>query len=132
FDSSLQAVRGARSLFMSPQKPMMPTASEKYVPFPPVQIKDRRCPTAVIAKPPPWCAVDLRDGNQALIEPMDSDRKTRMFQLLCQMGFKEIEVVFRAASETDVDFVRELSEQKMIPDDVTIRRLAQSRPELIE
>jgi 2-isopropylmalate synthase len=117
---------------MSSQKPMMPTASEKYVPFPPVQIKDRRWPNAVINKPPTWCAVDLRDGNQALIEPMDSDRKTRMFQLLCKMGFKEIEVGFPAASETDFDFVRELIEKKMIPDDVTIQVLTQSRPELIE
>ncbi len=83
---------------------------------------------AVITKPPIWCAVDLRDGNQALIEPMDSDRKTRMFKLLCQMGFKEIEVGFPAASETDFDFVRELIEQKMIPDDVTIQVLTQSRP----
>jgi 2-isopropylmalate synthase len=111
---------------------MMPTANEKYVPFPPIQLKDRRWPNAVIAKPPIWCAVDLRDGNQALIEPMDSDRKTRMFKLLCKMGFKEIEVGFPAASETDFDFVRELIEKKMIPDDVTIQVLTQSRPELIE
>jgi len=117
---------------MSPQKPMMPTAGEKYVPFKPIEIKDRRWPNAVITKPPIWCAVDLRDGNQALIEPMDSDRKTRMFRLLCQMGFKEIEVGFPAASETDFDFVRQLIEQKMIPDDVTIQVLTQSRPELIE
>ncbi|WIM12308.1 2-isopropylmalate synthase [Enhydrobacter sp.] len=117
---------------MSSQKPMMPTANEKYVPFPPIQLKDRRWPNAVIAKPPIWCAVDLRDGNQALIEPMDSDRKTRMFKLLCKMGFKEIEVGFPAASETDFDFVRELIEKKMIPDDVTIQVLTQSRPELIE
>ncbi|HKV15478.1 MAG TPA: 2-isopropylmalate synthase [Reyranella sp.] len=117
---------------MSAQKPMMPTAGEKYVPFPPVQLKDRRWPNAVITRPPMWCAVDLRDGNQALIEPMDSDRKTRMFRLLCQMGFKEIEVGFPAASETDFDFVRELIEKNMIPDDVTIQVLTQSRPELIE
>ncbi|MBN9087931.1 MAG: 2-isopropylmalate synthase [Reyranella sp.] len=111
---------------------MMPTAGEKYVPFKPIEIKDRQWPNAVIAKPPIWCAVDLRDGNQALIEPMDSDRKTRMFRLLCDMGFKEIEVGFPAASETDFDFVRELIEKKMIPDDVTIQVLTQSRPELIE
>jgi len=117
---------------MSVQKPMMPTAGEKYVPFKPIEIKDRQWPNAVIAKPPIWCAVDLRDGNQALIEPMDSDRKTRMFRLLCDMGFKEIEVGFPAASETDFDFVRELIEKKMIPDDVTIQVLTQSRPELIE
>jgi 2-isopropylmalate synthase len=117
---------------MSRQKPMMPTASEKYVPFRPIEIRDRQWPNKVITKPPVWCAVDLRDGNQALIEPMDSDRKTRMFRLLCQMGFKEIEVGFPAASETDFDFVRELIEKKMIPDDVTIQVLTQSRPELIE
>ena len=113
---------------MSPQKPMMPTAGEKYVPFKPIEIKDRQWPNKVITKPPIWCAVDLRDGNQALIEPMDSDRKTRMFKLLCDMGFKEIEVGFPAASETDFDFVRELIEKKMIPDDVTIQVLTQSRP----
>src|SRR3954468_10284890 len=116
---------------MSPQKPMMPHAGDKYVPFKPIEIKDRRWPNAVITKPPIWCAVDLRDGNQALIEPMDSDRKTRMFKLLCSMGYKEIEVGFPAASETDFDFVRELIEQKMIPPDVTIQVLTQSRPELI-
>ena len=92
---------------MSPQKPMMPTAGEKYVSFKPIEIKDRQWPNKVITKPPVWCAVDLRDGNQALIEPMDSDRKTRMFKLLCKMGFKEIEVGFPAASETDFDFVRQ-------------------------
>ena len=117
---------------MSVQKPMMPTAGEKYVPFKPIEIKDRQWPNKVITTPPIWCAVDLRDGNQALIEPMDSDRKTRMFRLLCDMGFKEIEVGFPAASETDFDFVRQLIEQKMIPDDVTIQVLTQSRPELIE
>ena len=115
-----------------PQKPMMPGAADKYVPFKPIDIKDRTWPNVVITKPPIWCAVDLRDGNQALIEPMDSDRKTRMFKLLCDMGFKEIEVGFPAASETDFDFVRELIEKNMIPDDVTIQVLTQSRPELIE
>ncbi|MBV8186126.1 MAG: 2-isopropylmalate synthase [Alphaproteobacteria bacterium] len=117
---------------MSRQKPMMPTAGEKYAPFKPIDLSDRRWPSAVITKPPIWCAVDLRDGNQALIEPMDSDRKTRMFKLLCEMGFKEIEVGFPAASETDFDFVRELIEKGMVPDDVTIQVLTQSRPELIE
>ena len=117
---------------MSPQKPMMPTAGEKYVAFKPVPLPDRQWPSKVITKAPIWCAVDLRDGNQALIEPMDSDRKTRMFKLLCDMGFKEIEVGFPAASETDFDFVRQLIEHKMIPDDVTIQVLTQSRQELIE
>jgi len=111
---------------------MMPSAAEKYIPFKAVPLPDRKWPNVVITKPPIWCAVDLRDGNQALIEPMDSDRKTRMFKLLCDMGYKEIEVGFPAASETDFDFVRELIEKKMIPDDVTIQVLTQSRPELIE
>ena len=117
---------------MSPQKPMMPTAGEKYVPFKPIDLPNRQWPSKVITKAPIWCAVDLRDGNQALVEPMDSDRKTRMFKLLCRMGFKEIEVGFPAASETDFDFVRELIEKNMIPDGVTIQVLTQSRPELIE
>ena len=117
---------------MSAQKPMMPTAGEKYVPFKPIALKDRRWPNAVITKPPIWCAVDLRDGNQALIEPMDSDRKTRMFKLLCQMGFKEIEVGFPAASETDFDFVRELITEDRVPDDVRISVLTQAREDLIE
>ncbi|MCW5748785.1 MAG: 2-isopropylmalate synthase [Alphaproteobacteria bacterium] len=114
------------------QKPMMPGAREKYVPFRPVPITDRQWPNKVITKPPIWCSVDLRDGNQALIEPMDADRKTRMFKLLVAMGFKEIEVGFPAASQTDFDFVRQLIDQRMVPDDVTIQVLTQSRPELIE
>jgi len=105
---------------------------QKYVPFPTIDLPDRRWPSAVITKPPIWCSVDLRDGNQALIEPMDADRKTRMFKLLVQMGFKEIEVGFPAASDTDFAFVRQLIEQRMVPDDVTIQVLTQSRPELIE
>jgi 2-isopropylmalate synthase len=111
---------------------MMPTAGEKYVAFKPIDLPDRRWPSNVITRPPVWCAVDLRDGNQALVEPMDSDRKTRMFKLLCDMGFKEIEVGFPAASETDFEFVRELIERDMVPGDVTIQVLTQSRPELIE
>jgi len=99
---------------------MMPHAGDKYVPFKPIEIKDRQWPNAVITKPPIWCAVDLRDGNQALIEPMDSDRKTRMFKLLCSMGYKEIEVGFPSASETDFAFVRQLIEQDRVPEDVTI------------
>lgn len=114
------------------QKPMMPRAREKYLPFRPVPLVDRQWPSRVIDKPPIWCSVDLRDGNQALIEPMDSDRKSRMFRLLVEMGFKEIEVGFPAASQTDFDFVRELIEGDRIPRDVTIQVLTQSRPELIE
>jgi 2-isopropylmalate synthase len=111
---------------------MMPTAGEKYVPFKPIDLPNRQWPSKVITQPPIWCAVDLRDGNQALIEPMDSDRKTRMFKLLCTMGFKEIEVGFPAASQPDYDFVRQLIEDDLIPADVTIQVLSQSRDELIE
>jgi 2-isopropylmalate synthase len=110
--------------------PAMPI--HKYRPFPPVQLPDRTWPTKIIDKAPQWCSVDLRDGNQALIEPMGPDRKRRMFDLLVRLGFKEIEIGFPAASDTDYAFVREIIEQKLIPDDVTIQVLTQSRPELIE
>ena len=83
----------------------------KYRAFPPIDLPDRRWPSRVIDKAPIWCSVDLRDGNQALIEPMGSDRKHRMFELLLKMGFKEIEVGFPSASQTDFDFVRELIER---------------------
>ena len=107
-------------------------AVQKYVPFKPVPLPDRKWPSAVITKPPIWCSVDLRDGNQALIEPMDADRKLRMFKMLCKLGFKEIEVGFPAASETDFDFVRLIIDQNIVPKDVTIQVLTQARPELIE
>jgi 2-isopropylmalate synthase len=113
--------------------PRMPIdAVQKYVPFKPVPLPDRKWPSAIITKPPIWCSVDLRDGNQALIEPMDADRKLRMFKMLCKLGFKEIEVGFPAASETDFDFVRLIIEQNIVPKDVTIQVLTQARPELIE
>ena len=104
---------------------------QKYRPFQPVNLPDRRWPSRVIEKAPIWCSVDLRDGNQALIEPMGPERKLRMFRKLVQMGFKEIEVGFPSASQTDFDFVREIIEQRMIPDDVTIQVLTQARDELI-
>ena len=104
----------------------------KYRPFAPVNLPDRRWPTQVINWAPQWCSVDLRDGNQALVEPMGPDRKRRMFDLLVKLGFKEIEVGFPSASETDFAFVRELVERRLIPDDVTIQVLTQARPELIE
>ncbi len=97
-----------------------------------VDLPDRRWPGARIDRTPRWCAVDLRDGNQALIDPMSADRKWRMFQLLVRMGYKEIEVGFPAASQTDFDFVRQLIEQDLIPDDVTIQVLTQCREHLIE
>jgi len=104
----------------------------KYRPFPPVDLPDRQWPSRVITSAPIWCSVDLRDGNQALIEPMGPDRKRRLFDLLLKLGFKEIEVGFPAASETDLAFVREIIEQDLVPDDVTIQVLTQSRAELIE
>ena len=110
---------------------MLRNPSTKYSSFKPIDIADRRWPNQVIEAPPTWCSVDLRDGNQALIEPMDAARKRRMFDMLLKIGFKEIEVGFPAASQTDFDFVREIIEQKLIPDDVTIQVLTQARPELI-
>src|SRR5690554_1042472 len=97
-----------------------------------VDLPDRTWPNRRIEKAPRWCAVDLRDGNQALIDPMSPERKRRMFQLLVRMGYKEIEVGFPAASQTDYDFVRQLIEQDMIPDDVTIQVLTQCREHLID
>lgn len=103
----------------------------KYKPFAPIDLEDRSWPSTVISKAPLWCSVDLRDGNQALIEPMDPDRKWRMFETLVSIGFKEIEVGFPSASEADFQFVREIIEANAIPDDVTIQVLVQSREELI-
>jgi 2-isopropylmalate synthase len=97
-----------------------------------VPLPDRTWPTRVTTKAPRWCSVDLRDGNQALIDPMDLDRKRRMFDLLVKCGFKEIEVGFPSASQPDFDFVRQLIEKNLIPDDVMIQVLTQARPELIE
>ena len=114
----------------SAQKPSaMPV--EKYQPFAQIDIPDRTWPSKTITKAPLWCSVDLRDGNQALIEPMDSERKHRMFDALVAAGFKEIEVGFPSASQTDFDFVREIIEQNKIPDDVTIQVLTQCREGLI-
>ena len=104
----------------------------KYKAFEPINLRDRKWPSKVINISPTWCSVDLRDGNQALIEPMGTERKDRMFALLCKLGFKEIEVGFPSASQTDFDFVRSLIEDKKIPSDVNIQVLTQSRNELIE
>lgn len=104
----------------------------KYQSFPPIDLPNRTWPSQVITKAPIWCSVDLRDGNQALIEPMGLERKKRMFALLLKMGFKEIEVGFPAASQTDFDFVRHIIEENLIPGDVTIQVLTQARKELIE
>ena len=110
---------------------MLRNPSTKYRPFAPVDLERRTWPSRVIDGPPTWCSVDLRDGNQALIEPMDPARKRRMFDMLVKIGFKEIEVGFPAASQTDFDFVREIIERGLVPDDVTIQVLTQARPELI-
>ena len=105
---------------------------KKYKPFEPIPLKGRNWPNEVIQSAPRWCSVDLRDGNQALIEPMGHERKKRMFKLLCDLGFKEIEGGFPAASETDFEFVRWLIEEKKIPSDVTIQVLTQARDHIIE
>ena len=104
----------------------------KYQAYPPVDLPDRRWPSRTITRAPVWCSVDLRDGNQALINPMDFERKLRMFQTLVRMGFKEIEVGFPSASQTDFDFVRTLIEEDMAPEDVTIQVLTPARDHLIE
>jgi 2-isopropylmalate synthase len=110
---------------------MHPVPSRKYRPFQPIDLPDRAWPSRTIEAPPIWLSTDLRDGNQALIEPMDAGRKLRMFRQLVDVGFKEIEVAFPSASQTDFDFVRQLIDEDLIPDDVTIQVLTQSREELI-
>ena len=110
---------------------MLKNPQQKYRPFAPIALAGRRWPDAVLTEAPIWLSTDLRDGNQALIEPMDSGRKLKMFQMLLRIGFKEIEVGFPSASQTDFDFVRMLIEQKLIPDDVTIQVLTQAREPLI-
>src|SRR6202051_1609168 len=104
----------------------------KYRAYTPIVLPNRQWPSKVISKAQIWCPVDLRDGNQALIEPMGVDRKNRMFDLLVRMGFKEIEVAFPSASQTDFDFVRSVIEGNTVPDDVAIQVLTQCRAELIE
>ena len=110
---------------------MLQDPAQKYRPFPPVGLAGRQWPNRVHTRPPVWMSTDLRDGNQALFEPMNGERKLRMFHTLCAIGFKEIEVAFPSASQTDFDFVRELIEGGHIPDDVTIEVLTQAREHLI-
>ena len=105
---------------------------QKYAAVAPVALADRGWPNRVITRPPLWCSTDLRDGNQALIEPMDQPRKLRMFEMLVRIGFKEIEIGFPAASQVEFDFVRRLIDEGRIPDDVIIQVLTQARPELID
>ena len=104
----------------------------KYKPFEPIKLDNRNWPTESIKKAPIWCSVDLRDGNQALIEPMGEERKLRMFNMLLDIGFREIEVGFPSASQTDFDFVRKIINENLIPEHVTIQALTQARPELIK
>ncbi len=105
---------------------------EKYRPFEPIGLRDRTWPDNVVTRAPIWCSVDLRDGNQALVNPMDHARKARMFRLLVEVGFKEIEIGFPSASQTDFDFARWLIENDEIPSDVTVQVLTQARPDLIQ
>src|SRR5262245_33658662 len=118
--------RGPRTMATPVSTKTMPF--EKYRPFPPVGLRDRTWPDKVITKAPTWCSVDLRDGNQALINPMNHERKQAMWDLVVGAGFKEIEVGFPAASQTDYDFVRHLIDDDRVPSDVTIQVLTQSRP----
>ena len=104
---------------------------EKYQAFPPIALRERQWPNAVITKAPIWCSVDLRDGNQALIEPMGIERKKRMFAMLVEMGYTEIEIGFPSASQTDFDFCRVLIEENLIPENVAIQVLVQCRDHLI-
>ena len=119
-----------------PEQSKSPMPTSRYAPFNPFPnnggLTDRTWPSKTIIKAPKWCSVDLRDGNQALIDPMDANRKLAMFKLLIKMGYKEIEVGFPAASQTDFDFIRKIIEEKLIPDDVVIQVLTQARKPLIE
>ncbi|WP_396642767.1 2-isopropylmalate synthase [Methylomonas sp. 2B] len=110
---------------------MLSNPSLKYRPFPPVVLPDRQWPNCVITRPPIWMSTDLRDGNQALFEPMNAERKLRLFETLCGIGFKQIEVAFPSASQTDFDFVRQLITENRIPDDVTIEVLSHARAPLL-
>ena len=103
----------------------------KYAPAPAINLSDRSWPDSTIKQAPIWCSVDLRDGNQALIEPMSVEQKCTLFSLLVEIGFKQIEVGFPAASQPDFDFVRRLIDENRIPDDVTIQVLTQARETLI-
>ena len=111
---------------------MIADPSKKYRPFPPVHLPDRRWPSQVLTHAPVWCSVDLRDGNQALAVPMNVSQKLEMFDALVACGFKEIEIGFPAASNTEFEFMRRLIDGDRIPDDVTVQVLVQAREDLIE
>ena len=110
---------------------MQPDPAQKYTPFPPVALPDRQWPNRTLTRAPIWCSVDLRDGNQALAQPMSVEEKIEFFEMLVRIGFKEIEVGFPSASQIEFDFTRRLIEERLIPDDVAIQVLCQCRPELI-
>src|SRR6476469_10040064 len=110
---------------------MLKNPSSKYRSFAPINLSNRAWPDAVIERAPIWCSVDLRDGNQALIEPMNIDRKLRMFDCLVKVGFKEIEVGFPSASQVEFDFLRKLIDEDLVPADVTIQVLTQAREPLV-
>src|SRR6202167_3860565 len=115
------------------KSPIMTTMPfHKYRPFAQIDLPNRQWPSRRITKAPIWCSVDLRDGNQALIDPMDPERKQQLFDALVGAGVKEIEVGFPSASQTDFDFLRRLIEDDLVPDDVTIQVLVQCRKDLIE
>jgi len=126
-----QNTRNDRIMTTNIQNPIMPAAGEKYRAYDPVDLSDRTWPSKTITQAPVWCSVDLRDGNQALIDPMGQDRKERMFHLLLDMNFKEIEIGFPSASQTDFDFARWCVEQGNVPNGVSLQVLVQCRPELI-
>jgi 2-isopropylmalate synthase len=128
---SEQTSFGTRAQSVPVQQPS-PMPFHRYRPFTPIDLPDRTWPSSVITKAPRWLSTDLRDGNQALIDPMTPARKHKMFELLVQMGYKEIEIGFPSASQTDFDFVRQLIEQDKIPDDVVVSVLTQAREDLIE
>ena len=115
-----------------PVQQASPMPFHRYRPFTPIDLPDRTWPSNVITRAPRWLSTDLRDGNQALIDPMTPARKHKMFELLVQLGYKEIEIGFPSASQTDFDFVRQLVEQDKIPDDVVVSVLTQAREDLIE
>ena len=114
-----------------PQQQPSKMRAHRYSPFLPIKLEDRTWPDKIMTHAPKWSSVDLRDGNQALIDPMDTPRKLAMFKLLIAMGYKEIEVGFPSASQTDFDFVRKIIDEGLIPDDVIIQVLTQARDPLI-
>jgi 2-isopropylmalate synthase len=122
----------SRILGFYKENTMKPEAVKKYRPFPRIDLADRTWPSQTITRAPVWCSVDLRDGNQALIQPMSLTKKLEMFKLLVDAGFKEIEVGFPSASQVEYDFTRTLIDQGLIPDGVLIQVLTQARPHLIE